>query len=80
MDHFSDKLAQAIAARHTVVCVGLDPDLAKMPLELRDKYAVQVEALGDHAAVAACFAEFCCGIIAATAEVAAIGTSITAPW
>ena len=71
MDHISDKLSQAIAARRSVVCVGLDPDLAKIPAELRDKHAVQVEALGDDAAVAACFAEFCCGIIAATAEVAA---------
>ncbi|MGO8685058.1 MAG: orotidine-5'-phosphate decarboxylase [Thermoleophilia bacterium] len=71
MDHFSDRLAEAITRRRSVVCVGLDPDLAKLPLDLRATYAAQAATLGNDAAVAACFREFCCGIIAATATVAA---------
>lgn len=71
MEHFSDKLATAVRTRRSVVCVGLDPTLDGMPDRLRETYAAQVAAAGDAAAVAACFEEFCCGIIEAVAGVAA---------
>jgi orotidine-5'-phosphate decarboxylase len=69
--HFSDRLAAAILARRSVVCVGLDPDLERMPPELVAKYARQVSDLGVEQAAAACIQEFCSGIIDAVAGVAA---------
>jgi len=69
--HFSDKLAAAIAARRSVVCVGLDPALDGMPPSLIEKYRPLAAERGDEAAVAACFEEFCGGIIDAVASVAA---------
>ncbi len=71
MEHFSDRLARSIRRRDSVVCVGLDPVLERMPRELVDKYAPQASRLGGEEAVAACFEEFCCGVIEAVAEVAA---------
>ncbi len=69
--HFSDRLATAIRARRSVVCVGLDPVLERMPRELVEKYRPQAAELGEEAAVAACFQEFCSGVIDAVADVAA---------
>jgi orotidine-5'-phosphate decarboxylase len=71
MQHFSDRLAESIRARRSVVCVGLDPMLERMPTELVGKYRGRVAGLGDEGAVAACFVEFCTGIIAAVASTAA---------
>lgn len=71
MKQFSDRLATAISARRSVVCVGLDPALEAMPPELLEKYRPLAPERGDDAAVAACFEEFCGGIIAAVADVAA---------
>ncbi len=71
MRHFSDDLAAAIRARRSVVCVGLDPMLEHMPPQLLDKYRPQAAEIGDDAAVAACFQEFCSSIIDAVAETAA---------
>ncbi|NLE21478.1 MAG: orotidine-5'-phosphate decarboxylase [Actinobacteria bacterium] len=71
MEHFSDRLATAIRTRRSVVCVGLDPVLERMPPELVEKYRLQAAELGDEAAVAACFQEFCSGVIDAVAETAA---------
>ncbi len=71
MEHFSDRLAAAITARRSVVCVGLDPTLDGMPAELRERYAAQAGDIGEEAAVAGCFEEFCCGIVEAVAEHAA---------
>jgi len=34
--NFIDKLTAAWTANHSLLCVGLDPDLAKLPAELRD--------------------------------------------
>lgn len=69
--HFSDRLAAAILARRSVVCVGLDPDLERMPPDLVAKYAPQAPELGVEQAAAACIQEFCSGIIDAVAGVAA---------
>jgi orotidine-5'-phosphate decarboxylase len=69
--HFSDILAAAIRARRSVVCVGLDPALERMPPGLVEKYRPQAAERGEDAAVAACFEEFCGGVIEAVAGCAA---------
>jgi orotidine-5'-phosphate decarboxylase len=71
MSHFSDRLAIAIRERRSVVCVGLDPVLERMPPRLVDAFKGQAADLGDEAAVAACFEQFCADIIDAVAESAA---------
>jgi orotidine-5'-phosphate decarboxylase len=71
VEHFSDRLAAAVRARRSVVCVGLDPVLERMPPELVEKYRPQAADLGDAVAVSACFQEFCSGVIDAVAGVAA---------
>ncbi|MEZ5126441.1 MAG: orotidine-5'-phosphate decarboxylase [Thermoleophilia bacterium] len=69
--HFSDRLAAAVVARRSVVCVGLDPTLDGMPPALLEKYRPLAAEMGDDEAVAACFEEFCGGVIEAVADVAA---------
>ena len=71
MQHFSDKLAASIRARRSVVCVGLDPMLECMPPRLVEKYRPRAAEQGEEEAVAACFEEFCGGVIEAVADVAA---------
>jgi orotidine-5'-phosphate decarboxylase len=71
MQRFSDRLAAAIRARRSVVCVGLDPALDGMPPALLEKYAPMAAESGNDEAVAACFQEFCSGIIDAVAGTAA---------
>jgi orotidine-5'-phosphate decarboxylase len=71
MSHFSDRLAIAIRERRSVVCVGLDPVLERMPPRLIDAYRPQAGDLGDNGAVAACFEQFCTDIIDAVADSAA---------
>jgi len=67
--HFSDVLAESIIAKRSVVCVGLDPDLAQMPPELVAGFA---RSGGGEEAAAACAEEFCCHVVSAVAEVAAV--------
>jgi orotidine-5'-phosphate decarboxylase len=69
--HFSDRLARVIDERRSVVCVGLDPDLPRLPAEVRAKYTALAEAGDGEEAAAACCLDFCCGIIEATAAAAA---------
>ena len=72
MQRFSDRLAASIVARRSMVCVGLDPVLERMPPALLDRFRPAAEETGsEEEAVAACFAEFCAGVIAAVADVAA---------
>ncbi len=71
MQRFSDRLASAILARRSVVCVGLDPMLERMPPELLDVHRARAAEVGDEEAVAACFEQFCCGIVEAVAGSAA---------
>jgi orotidine-5'-phosphate decarboxylase len=54
MDHFADRLASAIRARGTPLCVGLDPRWEALPQEFRSRHGAAT--LG---AVAAAFEEFC---------------------
>ena len=70
MEHFSDRLAASIVERRSVVCVGLDPVLERMPPALVEKYR-PAAASGEDEAVAACFTEFCAGVIEAVAATAA---------
>ena len=69
MKRFSDALAESVLARRSVVCVGLDPDLSLMPPELLG--VLERDAGGEEAA-AACVERFCCAIVAAVADVAAV--------
>jgi orotidine-5'-phosphate decarboxylase len=71
VQHFSDRLAAAIRARRSVVCAGLDPLFERMPPELVEKYRPLAAELGDDEAVAACFQEFCSGVIDAVADAVA---------
>ena len=64
-------MAAAILLRRSVVCVGLDPDLERLPAELTARYQGRTAELGEAGAVAACFEEFCCGIVEAVADTAA---------
>jgi orotidine-5'-phosphate decarboxylase len=70
VEHFSDRLADSVVSRRSLVCVGLDPVLEKMPPALVAKYRREAAA-GEDAAVAACFAEFCAGVVEAVAGTAA---------
>jgi orotidine-5'-phosphate decarboxylase len=65
--HFSDVLAESIIAKRSVVCVGLDPDLAQMPPRLVAGYRGE----GEEGA-AACAQEFCCRIVESVADAAAV--------
>jgi len=67
---FSDRLADSILRRRSVVCVGLDPVLERLPPQVRPQAAATAAAEAA-AAVAAAFREFCCGVISAVADVAA---------
>jgi len=75
--HFSDRLVASVLSRHSVVCVGLDPDLELMPPRFvadviaGRAFGSSAEESGD-AAAAACCAEYCRLIIAAVAETAAV--------
>ena len=60
----------AIRARRSVVCVGLDPTLDAHASGAASSGTGRGAAeLGDDGAVAACFQEFCCGIVEAVADV-----------
>ncbi len=71
MEHFSDRLAASILRRRSLVCVGLDPALDRLPPELVASYRSLAAEQGDEVAVAACFEAFCRGIVDAVADVAA---------
>lgn len=67
--NFADRLMSAVDAKRSHVVVGLDPDYASIPLELRAAH----EAAGhvDQIDVAcACFREFLYGLMEALAEIA----------
>ena len=68
MKHFSDVLADAVQAKGSLVCAGLDPDLGQMPPEF---VAARVGGGGEPAA-AACIERYCGEIIAAVAPFAAV--------
>lgn len=71
MQRFSDRLAASIGARRSLVCVGLDPVLERMPPALLAAHWPAAREAGEDEAVAACFTEFCLGILDAVAGTAA---------
>ncbi|MEK6536463.1 MAG: orotidine-5'-phosphate decarboxylase [Actinomycetota bacterium] len=69
MNNFADKLATAILARQSQVCVGLDPRLDRMPPALVERYREaprKGRGCGRHE-IGACFEEFGAAIIDAVA-------------
>lgn len=60
MDCYADRLAAAIIAKNSRVCVGLDPRIQSLPAALR-------QGISDSAAAARAFREFCCAIVEAVA-------------
>jgi orotidine-5'-phosphate decarboxylase len=58
MDHFADRLIQAIRAKGNPVCVGLDPRWDSLPEEIRSRHGSD-----SLIAVAAAFEEFCSRVI-----------------
>jgi orotidine-5'-phosphate decarboxylase len=54
MDHFADRLTEAIRTKGNALCVGLDPRWESLPQELRRRYRE-----GTLEAVARAFEEFC---------------------
>jgi len=66
---FADRLYEAVRTKDTRVCVGIDPVIDRLPVELRERAMARH---GDSPlAVAMAFLEFGRGIIDATAEYAA---------
>ena len=71
MTSFFEQLRARSISANSLLCVGLDPVLERMPPELVEKYRPQAPEADEEAAVAACFEEFCVGVIEAVADVAA---------
>jgi orotidine-5'-phosphate decarboxylase len=67
LTHFADRLADAVRAKGTAACVGLDPRWESLPLEIRRRH-------GDHslAAVAAAYEEFCRRVLDVIAPLVAV--------
>jgi orotidine-5'-phosphate decarboxylase len=53
MTHFADRLAAAVRAKGTVLCVGLDPRLESLPDSIRER----------HADTAAAYEDFCLQVL-----------------
>jgi orotidine-5'-phosphate decarboxylase len=62
--HFADRLAAAVRARGTPLCVGLDPRWDLLPAELRQRHGG-----GSLPAVAGAFEEFCLRVLELVADV-----------
>lgn len=58
MQHFADRLCEAIQARRNALCVGLDPRWEFLPLELRRRHGD-----GTLSAIAGAYEEFCARVI-----------------
>jgi orotidine-5'-phosphate decarboxylase len=57
MTHFADRLADAVWAKGTALCVGLDPRRESLPKSIRDRHAETLEG------TAAAFEEFCLRVL-----------------
>ena len=57
MEHFADRLMKAITEKGSPVCVGLDPNLSRMPAEFQDS------------APLAAIERFCEGVLDAVAPI-----------
>src|SRR5438270_6180510 len=58
MTHFADRLAAAVRAKGTALCVGLDPRWESLPQSVRDRHGA-----GSLEAVAAAVEEFCLRVL-----------------
>jgi orotidine-5'-phosphate decarboxylase len=58
MEHFADRLAQAVRAKGNSLCVGLDPRWESLPSDLRSRHGG-----GTPETVAAAYEEFCLRVI-----------------
>ena len=67
MQHFADRLAEAVRARGSCVCVGLDPRLERLPVQIVD--AAFARADNPAQAAADAFFEFGVRVIDAVAEI-----------
>jgi orotidine-5'-phosphate decarboxylase len=67
MQHFADRLADAVRARGNSLCVGLDPRWELLPLELRQRHRD-----GTLPAMARAFEEFCLRVLDVVAPLVAI--------
>lgn len=65
--HFADRLADAVRARGTPLCVGLDPRWEQLPLELQERHGGQ-----SLEAVAAAFEEFGLRVLEVVAGLVAV--------
>src|SRR5271156_2109460 len=54
MDHFADRLIASLRAKGNALCVGLDPQWERLPLEIRKRHSQ-----GTLTAVAQAYEEFC---------------------
>jgi orotidine-5'-phosphate decarboxylase len=67
MDHFADRLSDAVRARGNALCVGLDPRWDLLPEEIRRRHGST-----SLPALAAAFEEFCLRILAVVAPLVAV--------
>ncbi len=67
MEAFSDRLYAAIRQRATPIMVGLDPRMEMLPPSLRPEGT-----LGDWAAQAQAYRDFCCGVLDVVAPLVAV--------
>jgi orotidine-5'-phosphate decarboxylase len=67
MTHFADRLAAAVRAKGTALCVGLDPRWESLPQSVRDRHGA-----GSLEAVAAAVEEFCLRVLDIVAPLAPV--------
>src|SRR5215470_17436008 len=54
MQHFADRLAAAVQAKATPLCVGLDPRWESLPVSIRQRHAGNIPTS---------YEEFCCRVL-----------------
>ncbi len=67
MQHFGERLMEAVRARRSHVVVGLDPDYELMPAQVRDSHPLEAYE-GEAQMKAACYREFLSGILDGVAD------------
>ncbi len=65
--HFGDLLAQAVQAKRSAICVGLDPRWSSLPKKLTEGIEQR-----DRGSIARITAQFCCEVIDAVASLAPV--------
>lgn len=75
IQHFADRLHARIRARDTRLCVGLDPDIARFPIELLRRFKLDPAQAGEPAdldmeAVGDCIEAFCLEVVDVVGDLA----------